>query len=166
MTWSKTSLAFWKDVCQWCWTPGIWGWSSQDIFLQLIEVRCYGNCCSHSCLPWSCRWSCLTHLWGLAVALQLPTALWTAGTYMMSVCHHHIGISQLQCHQTLVLCWILALWWLWWPHPVWGSSIYIIVPWYDDNAICMLNINIYSMRLNLMNLQVQVLIHSVCAIYC
>ena len=35
-----------------------------------------------------------------------------------------------------------------------------IMPYHDDNTVCMLDINIYSMRLNLMNLQVHMLIHS------
>ena len=41
-----------------------------------------------------------------------------------------------------------------------------IVPYHNDNAIRMFSINIYSQRLNLMNLQVHVLIYSVATLYC
>ena len=40
------------------------------------------------------------------------------------------------------------------------------MPYSDDNSICMFNINIYSMKLNLTNLQVHMLIYSVSALYC
>ena len=39
------------------------------------------------------------------------------------------------------------------------------MPYHDDNSICMFNINIYSMRLNLMNCQVHMLIYSVSDLY-
>ena len=111
----ENCTGFLQECCQWCWTQGI--------FLQLVEVRCCGNFCTLSCLPCSCVWSWLMHLWGLVVVLQLPTALWTAGACIMSVCHHCTGISQLQCHWALVLCWVLAFWWLWWPHSVLGDHL-------------------------------------------
>ena len=44
--------------------------------------------------------------------------------------------------------------------------IYVIMPYDVDNAICMLKINIYSMRLNVMNLQLYMLIYSVSVPYC
>ena len=63
------------------------------------------------------------HLWCLVVVLHLPTAVWTAGACMMSVFHHSACKYQLTCHQVLVLCWVLALWQFWWPHPVWGRNL-------------------------------------------
>ena len=130
----ENHIGFLKGCYQWCWKPFIWEWCLPGIFLQLIEVKCHGNCCSLSCLLCSCRWSWLMHLWGLAIVLQPPTTLWTVDACIMSVCCHHTGISWWQCHQSLVLCWVLALWWLWWLHPVWGHPAQ--TEWIE-NALCL-----------------------------
>ena len=65
----ENHAGFLEGCCQWCWTPGIWGWSLQGIFMQLLEVGFHSNCCSLSCLLCSCTWLQLMHFWGLSTLM-------------------------------------------------------------------------------------------------